>query len=84
MMEKVKTKISQEKQHQKMNLLATLKKANQKLNTSFLYLEERAHQIVTSFLNESEIFSTGFTKIINKDNILEEEIQRVVITAVMG
>ncbi len=83
-MERVQTRVPIEKEHHKKSLITTLKEAYEKLKTPFLYLEERAHDIVTAFLNESEIFSTGFTKIVGRNNAPEEAISRVVLVTLMG
>lgn len=49
-MDRVRTRISAEKDFHKKTLITTLKTAYDKHATPFLYLQERAHHIVTSFL----------------------------------
>lgn len=83
-MDRVQTKRSSQKEFHKKTLLNTLKAAYQKHSTPNLYLEERALHIVTSFLGESEIFSAGFTNILNRNRVPEEGINRVIIVALMG
>ena len=52
-MDKVQKRISAEKEHHRKTLLETLKAAYNKHSTPWLYLEERAQTIVSSFLGES-------------------------------
>ena len=44
-------------------LIYALRLASEKLSTVHVYFEQRAHEIVTTILGESDIFGTGLTQI---------------------
>jgi hypothetical protein len=80
----IQSRWSVEREHLLKTLLSSLRNCQEKENTTSLYLESRAYQIVTSFMPESELFSTGFTQIMSKDTPPTQAVDRVVLLAVMG
>lgn len=55
-----------------------------KAHTAFLYLEARSRLILNALMPESELFNAGFSKIMNKECIPQQDIDQIVIVAVLN
>lgn len=59
----IKSRISVERENHINMLIYALRLASEKLSTVHAYFEQRAHEIATTILEESDIFGTGLTQI---------------------
>lgn len=80
----IPTRMSEERRHHQKTMLDTLRDTCQKANSSVLYVEARSQQILSAFISEDQLFSTGFTRILTRDSPPTQDVDRVVLLAVIG